>query len=209
MKRNTLRFFYPNEWYRFIAEVTNPNHWFWFRLLLQTGLRINEARTLLVSDVNLERRYLTIRNGKGGKARQVFFSTDFRSDIQRYIKNNNLNKESNFNIPSTQFMDRVIKVYAQKSKLDNHLDLTCHTFRKTHENYLCALGVNTMIVTMQLGHTINVATAYYVSQFLKPEEKNLIRSIMGDLFLVDNSLQNVNQSQNVTQENIYNGGNTN
>lgn len=200
-KRNNLRFFYPNEWFRFISEVVNPKHSFWFKLLINTGLRINEARTLLVSDVNLERRYMTIRQGKGNKQRQVFFSTAFKSEILQYIKQNKLIKDSSFNIPSTQFMDKVIKKYASKSQLDNSKDFSCHTFRKTHENYLCALGINTMIVTMQLGHTVNVATSYYVSQFLKPDEKTLIKSILGDLFEVDNSYRNVNQTQGGTQEN--------
>jgi len=200
-KRNTLRFFYPNEWFMFRSQVTNRKHRFLFELLLNTGLRINEARTLLVSDINLERKYLTIRNGKGNKQRQVFFSSAFKSEIQIYIKDNKLNKDSSFAIPSTQFMDKVIKKYSIKAKLDNPLDFSCHTFRKTHENYLCALGINTMIVTLQLGHTVNVATSYYVSQFLKQEEKNLIKSIVGDLFEVDNSYRNVNQTQGGTQDN--------
>ena len=66
-KRNTLRFFYPEEWFRFISTVSNPRHAFIFKLLLNTGLRIDEARKLKVKDINLDRRYLTVIKGKGNK----------------------------------------------------------------------------------------------------------------------------------------------
>lgn len=186
-KRNTLRFFYPNEWYRFNSVVINPKHAFIFLLLLNTGLRIDEARKLKIKDINLERKYLTILKGKGNKQRQVFFSTMFKTEIQKYINTNKLGAENTFDIPSTQFMDKVIKKYSMKAGLDNPDDFSCHSFRKTHENYLCSRQVNTMILTLHMGHTVNVATQYYVQNFLKPEEKQLIKSILGDLYEVNNS----------------------
>jgi len=181
-KRNTLRFFYPTEWYQFIAAATNRELIFWLKLLLHTGLRIAEARALKITNINLERKYLTVLKGKGNKQRQVFFSTPFKIELKDYIKTKKLQPEDTFGIPTTQYMDRVIKKVATKSGLTNPNEFSCHTFRKTHENYLCVKGVNTMAVTMQMGHTVNVATAYYVQNFLKQEEKQLIKSILGDLF---------------------------
>ncbi len=182
LQRNKLRFFYPQDWFRFLSVISNPKHAFQFKLLLNTGLRVNEARNLKVKDINLDRKYLTVIKGKGNKQRQPFFSTMFKSELQQYINSNKLTSDDNFGLPSTQFLDKIIKQYAAKAGLENPKDFCCHSFRKTHENYLCAKGVNTMLLTQHMGHTVNVAVQYYVSQFMKPEEKQLIKSIIGDLF---------------------------
>lgn len=51
-------------------------------LLFGTGIRKGEARQLLVEDVNLDTREVTIRRGKGGKGRKVGIGTELR-DILR------------------------------------------------------------------------------------------------------------------------------
>lgn len=181
-KRNTLRFFYPAEWFQFIGVVSNLLHIFVFELLLNTGLRIQEAKNIRVRDINLDRNYLTVLKSKTGKQRQVFFSTQFRVKLKQHIAYNKLQPENTLMIPSVQYLDRQIKKYCRKAGISNPEDFTCHTFRKTNENYLVAKNVNTMIITQHIGHTVNVATAYYVSQFLKPEEKTQIKMIIGDLF---------------------------
>lgn len=179
--RNKLRFFYPSEWYSFISVVKNKKHRFIFRMLMNTGLRIGEARNLRKKDFNLERNYLTVRKSKTGNQREVFYSTQFKIDwLEPYLEE--LQSEDKLGIPSTQFLDRVIKKYCRKAEIDNPEDFTLHTFRKTHENWLAVKGVNTMILTKQLGHDVNTAQVYYVSQFLKPEEKQQIKTLLGDLF---------------------------
>lgn len=182
IKRNTLRFYYPEEWFRFLGVITNIYHLFFFKFLLNTGLRIQEARRVRVKDINLERKYITILKSKTGKQRQVFFSTQFKSELQQYILYNKLSGEDTLNLPSVQYLDRQIKKYCRKAGLDNPEEFSCHTLRRTLENYLLIKNVNSMVITQQLGHTINVATQYYVSSFMKPEEKSQVRSIIGDLF---------------------------
>lgn len=182
IKRNTLRFFYPEEWWKFTGVITNLYHLFIFEFLLNTGLRIQEARTLRIKNINLERKFLTILKSKTGKQRQVFFSTQFKSKLQQYILTNKLQLDDTLKIPSVQFLDRRIKEYCKRAGISNPEEFSCHSFRRTHENYLLVKNINSMVVTMQLGHSINVATQYYISQFMKPEEKNQIKSIIGDLF---------------------------
>jgi site-specific recombinase XerD len=60
-----------------VPETTSMIRWNWERnrravnLLLYTGLRLDEARTLLWEDVNLEQKTITVREGKGGKDRAI------------------------------------------------------------------------------------------------------------------------------------------
>jgi len=204
-KRNKLRYLYPNEWTLYSNAILNTKHFFWCEFLLKTGMRINEARTTTIKDINFDRKFIIVRKGKGNKQREVSLSTEFCMRLKRYAIDNKLRPEDTFGFPSTQYMDKMIKKYASKGGLNNPEDFCCHTFRKTHENYLCALGVNSMLLTLHMGHTIHVATQYYISQFLKPDEKQLIRSIMGDLFMVDNSTTIVNQQSNPYSQPNSNG----
>lgn len=49
-----------------------------FRLIYLSGLRISEACRLAVSDVDLERGIIDIRNGKGNRDRRIYLSEDMR-----------------------------------------------------------------------------------------------------------------------------------
>jgi site-specific recombinase XerD len=42
-------------------------------MLYGTGIRVGEAVSLKVKDVNLDEQYLIIRDSKNGKERMVFF----------------------------------------------------------------------------------------------------------------------------------------
>jgi len=186
-EKNKLRFFYPNEWWQFIGVITNLLHRFLFTFLLNTGLRINEARNIKIKDINLDRKTIIItkpkRAGKKGiNQRYVFFSSMFKVELINVINQHKLQDEDKLGFPSTQFLDRRIKQYATKAGLSNPNDFSCHSFRKTLENYLCALNINILTIQGMMGHKINIAAAHYFSQFMKPEEKNMIRSIIGDLF---------------------------
>lgn len=56
------------------------------RLLYGTGIRVGEAVSLKVKDVNLDDRYLIIRQSKNGKERMVPFS-DSLADVLRQYRN--------------------------------------------------------------------------------------------------------------------------
>jgi integrase len=57
-----------------------------FRLLYSTGLRINEALSLLDSDVDLNGKYLTVRNSKNGKERIIPMSESLVTVCLEYMK---------------------------------------------------------------------------------------------------------------------------
>ncbi len=55
-------------------------------LLSQTGLRVTEACNLTLSDLNLEKGYLTVKLAKWGKTRRVGLTQRARQAIQTYLK---------------------------------------------------------------------------------------------------------------------------
>jgi integrase len=168
--------------------MDNPDHVFVFKFLFGTGLRIEEARRLRIRNINMDRRELTVIKGKGGKygsrkGRKVRFSSMLRMEIRQRIKLLKLGLDDTLQVPTRQRLNLLIKYYGIKAGLDNVHDLRTHTCRKTHENYLIAIGVDNMIVSVHMGHSPDVAYYYYVQKAVySDEEKSKIRGIMGDIY---------------------------
>lgn len=55
------------------------------QLLLDTGLRVGEAAALDMEDIDLNRKLVTVRDGKGGKFRVVPFSDDTVQALLTYL----------------------------------------------------------------------------------------------------------------------------
>lgn len=60
-----------------------------FRLLYGTGLRLGEALSLLCSDINLEEKYILVRNSKNGKDRIVPITDSLTKVCKDYVENRN------------------------------------------------------------------------------------------------------------------------
>lgn len=56
------------------------------RLLVETGMRAGELLSLSVHDIDLARRVVTIRKGKGGKGRHVPFQAQTAAALDRYMR---------------------------------------------------------------------------------------------------------------------------
>ena len=183
-KDNPKRFFMPQEYLRVIGIISKDFHRFRMELMLHTGARIDELRNIKVGDIDFEREVIFIRKPKGGrgKERTIQISSNFKNRAASYIRTNNLTNTDTFGIPSTQAMVKMIKKYVKDSGITDWEDFSCHTFRKTLEMWLIGLGVNTLAISAHMGHTIEVASAYYVSTSLfKQEDRSMARYILGDL----------------------------
>ncbi len=57
-----------------------------FRLLYATGIRVGEAMSLSISDVDVENNLLKVRDSKNGKERIVPFSESMSLALKDYLK---------------------------------------------------------------------------------------------------------------------------
>lgn len=179
------RFFYPQEYLSFINNIRHEDTRFYFEFLLHTGMRIKEARGVQVRDIDLDRESITIKKAKRGKQfqRTIQISTYLKNRIQNWIRIKKLGALDYLGIPTVQVMDRQAKKWAQEANIGDYSNFSCHTFRKTLENWLVGLNVNVLAIQSHMGHTLDVAAAYYVSTNLfKGEEKVLMQTILGNLF---------------------------
>lgn len=192
-KANKNRFFFPKE-YTQLEDKLKPKQKHSIRFLLNTGARINELQKAQVQDFifnpqgrsRLILRHTKTKAKKGetqGRVRDVPLSKDFSKYLNKYIKENNLKPEDNFNILTTAAINNALKKTAVLIKLSHPEDFSCHSLRKTLEVWLMALGVDSLPITAHLGHDIRTAASHYVSpDIFSWEDKKLIRQIIGDLY---------------------------
>lgn len=68
-----------------LSATTNLKHKTMLSLIYSAGLRVAEAATLKIGDIDRHRRQITVRRGKGRKDRVTLLSTSFVTLLDRYI----------------------------------------------------------------------------------------------------------------------------
>ena len=190
LKDNKDRFFYPKEYGKF-EDKLKPKQKHSVRVLLNTGARINEARNILVSDIDFTNNRIVLRITKSkakkkeriGRTRVVPISTQFRRYLKRWVVDNKLKLSDKIGVLSTPALNIAMKKAAKESGIRDYYNLSPHNLRKTLEVWLMALGVDSLPLTAHIGHDIRTAAQYYVSpDIFTWEEKKLIREVIGDLY---------------------------
>jgi integrase len=114
--------------------------------------------------------------------RKIKVSKVFIEELKIKSKELNMNKDSTFNMPTIQHLNQTMKRILKKLKVSDWKDFSPHNVRKTHENYLLATGSNPLSMRMHMGHSIDVATAHYISaNVFTPEEIGMIKMILNNL----------------------------
>lgn len=186
-KENLKRFYFPKEWFNLLKQIKNEKHKFLLEFLLHTGARINEARNVKITDIDFEREQIVLKITKGrvkkGNMRTLQISTYLAGRIKSYINSQKIeSKLATLGFPSTPMMDKMIKRYTMLSGIEDWKDFSCHSIRKTLENYLVCLNINHLSIQAHMGHTLDVASAHYVTtQLMTSEDKSLIKAILDNL----------------------------
>jgi len=185
------RYFYPNEWIKFF-ECLKERQKFTFDILLATGARINEVRHVKIEDINHERNTILLRVTKTKatkgethpRPRTVSISSQMSKRIRKWIKKNNLKTGDYLGILSTPAANIAMKKALIKAGIKDWKMFSVHNVRKTHGNWLKALGVEGIEICLRLGHDMNT----YLRSYGSPDVFNMqdlqnIRFLLGDLYL--------------------------
>jgi integrase/recombinase XerC len=150
--------------------------------LLHTGLRLSEALTLQLSDVQLAERkgQVLVRQGKGGRARTVPLNVQARKALQEWLavrpgKGSHIwvqvEGEPSDGL-SNRSVQRVLVRIGQDAGLEH---LTPHILRHTFAKNLVDSGVGLEKVAALLGHSNLNTTRIYVT----PNQKDLEQAVEG------------------------------
>lgn len=188
LKDNTNRFLFPEEFMKF-QDCLKDKQKFSVIFLINTGSRINEARNVKKEDIDFERKRIVLRvtktkaikGEKKGKIRIIPISTQFAKYLKKELQTKN--PEDYIGVLSNPALNIAYKKAGKMAGIKDFGDISSHTFRKTLEVWLMALGVQDIPLTAHIGHDIKTASSHYVSpDIFSWEDKTKIRMIIGDLY---------------------------
>lgn len=158
--------------------------WFLIELGLNTGLRVFEMADLRCGDVVLRKEFsfVFVRNGKGGRPRQVRVSSEFCQSVMDYLKWKHEHGEGiDFSdallysprargVYSTRGLQYAFKRCLEKAKIPLYHSI--HHARHTYASLLYSSSNNNLrLVQKQLGHSSIVTTQIYANLFNQEMQK--------------------------------------
>lgn len=184
------RYFFPEEWelfYNSLKESKKPI----FDLLINTGARIDEALHVKPKDFDWERNNLTLRvtkmkAAKGeriGKPRTFTISSQLARRMRAYINKNNITDDELLFKMTSQAVYRLLRRNLNKIGIKDWFQFSLHNIRKTHGNYLKAMGIDSGEICYRLGHDLNTFIKHYGSAniFDRKDKAGMIK-ILGDVY---------------------------
>lgn len=150
---------------RVLGALTNVKHRTIVMMLYATGLRINEAMALQLSDIDSQRMLIQVRHGKGAKERYVPLSETLLEHLRCYWKQVHppgwLFPGAKVDRPLTiSAVQRVCRRAARKAGVSKNV--SPHTFRHTFATHLLEAGTDLRTIQVLLGHRHLSTTAIYL-----------------------------------------------
>ncbi len=184
------RFFYPEEWTKFMSNI-KPDNKLIFETLLQTGARIEEALNIKPKDFDWDRHNVNLRvtkikarkNERVGKARNIPVSSQYIRKAKSYINRKNL-KDDELLFPITkQAVWQMLRRKLVKAEIKDYWNFGLHNIRKTHGNWLKALEIRAEEICTRLGHDFNTYLKHYGSpNIFDRKDKIQMVNILGDVY---------------------------
>lgn len=140
-------------------------HRFLLALTYSAGLRLNEVRLLKIADIDLDRKQIHVRQGKGKKDRYVILSQLIASKFQFYLA---AARPQVYlfegEVPGKPMGERsiqyAIKEAVQKTEIKKTVSM--HTLRHSFATHLLEDGVDVHSIQRLLGHTDIRTTLVYI-----------------------------------------------
>ena len=128
------------------------------------GLRVSEAVSLKITDIDSERMIIRVEHGKGGKDRYVMLSARLLEILRSYWR---VARPKYWLFPGQEAsrplnpvsLHRACRLAAAAAGLDKRV--TVHTLRHSFATHLLESGTNIRIIQLLLGHSNLSTTARY------------------------------------------------
>jgi len=174
------RYFFPEEWKQFYKQLKKDKQPI-FDFLIQSGARIDEARHIRPSDFDFDRDAVRLwktktkakKNERSGKPRTISLSPSFTKRIKKYINERKLNENSKDYLFSAEkeklkpITKQAVWQMMRRKLIDagikDYFNFSLHNIRKTHGNWIKALGVPAEEICLRLGHNFETYLKHYGS----------------------------------------------
>ncbi len=149
---------------RLISTLTNLKHKLAIMLIYSSGLRVSEVVSLLISDIQIDRRVIHIKDGKGRKDRYVVLAETIIPFLEAYRKEYRpscwLFEGQYGGKYSCRSLQNVFSLAKEKSKIDPYA--TLHTLRHSYATHCLENGHNLKTIQEALGHKSLKTTELYL-----------------------------------------------
>lgn len=183
----------PEEVRRVLAALREMRYRVFYSLIFDTGLRISEAANLKAGDVDRERKVIHVRDGKGGKDRQVKLGDRLLSMLRDYWREIRMKDPHPEPLSRDSFLfgSRIggrISINGAREALGMAVrdagiskPVTPHTLRHSFATTQLEAGTDLSVIQAQLGHKDIGSTQVYLHV-----STHLIRQAPSPLDLLDN-----------------------
>jgi len=147
-----------------IQAPNNLKHKLLLLLIYSSGLRRSEVLNLLKNDINISRRTIHIKGGKGKKDRYIVLAESVISYLKEYKKKYRTTRwlfEGNHGGKySASSLQKIFKSALEKSKVNPYA--TIHTLRHSYATHCVEGGHDLKLVQEALGHSSLATTEIYL-----------------------------------------------
>jgi integrase/recombinase XerD len=155
-----------------LTAIDNPIIHVVVQTLFMTGMRISEALNLTLQDVDMEKKVILVREGKGKKSRIIpiskklhFHLVNYLSNVRPKVENNRFFATKKTGSLSDQHVNGIIR--GATEKLGWNKNVTCHILRHSFASNLIKHDVNLVKVQKLLGHSSLKTTSIYTHSNLE------------------------------------------
>jgi len=158
LPRPLPRYLRDEEVPRLFAHIKNYRDRAIFMLMLRCGLRLEEVANLTIPAIDLRRSQLFIYDGKGGKDRVVYMSSDAFKALSTYLKKRpSLRVKKVFLVEKGSYQGRPLSMRGIQKRMEYYakkagLKVSCHQLRHTMATQLLNADADLVIIQDLLGH---------------------------------------------------------
>lgn len=152
------------EVFSILDQVENLKHKTVLMLIYSAGLRLNEAITLKINDIDFDRGMIFIQKGKGRKDRATLLSERFLAVLEEYLEEYRpdgwlFEGQNRKNHLAARSVQNIFSRALEKSGIKK--DATVHTLRHSFATHLLEQGIDIRYIQELLGHSSPNTTMIY------------------------------------------------
>ena len=162
-------------YYEVVWQAREMKHMILIKILLYTGVRVNELVNITLQDIDYDSCQIRINLGKGSKDRVVPFPTSFRETLMLYAKNEETsgavylfesNRKKSF---TTRGIRKILANYAHKADMPQ--SLSPHKLRHFLFTWLKKQGIDDALIQPYSGHETRQSLEVYSKLSLAESQK--------------------------------------
>lgn len=153
------------QYYKIVWQTRNMKHMVMIKVLLYTGIRVQECVNIKIADIDFDRCQIRINKGKGGKDRIVPFPEYFRETLLLFARSEQAKGasylfESNRKKPfTTRGIRKILSEYGAKAGMKH--SLSPHKLRHFLFTWLKKQGIDDAFIQPYSGHETRKSLEIY------------------------------------------------